>query len=158
MTVAICPGSYDPITMGHIDIIERASNLFDRIIVAVAIQPRKETLFSIEDRVKFILNYFKKNDCIIVESFDTLLVKFAKKYKAKIIIKGLRAVTDFETEFQMAQLNHELNPSLETIFMMASPKYAYLSSSAIKEIAQYGGNVKDLVPQEIEKELMAKFV
>ncbi len=158
MSVAICPGSYDPMTMGHIDIIERSSKLFDQVIVAVALHPRRKTLFSDEERMSFILNYFKKSDNIRVELFDTLLVEFAQKHNAHIIIKGLRAVTDFETEFQMAQLNRELDASLETIFMMASPKYAYLSSSAVKEIAEYGGNVKDLVPEEVREKLRAKFV
>jgi pantetheine-phosphate adenylyltransferase len=159
MQVAICPGSFDPITVGHLDIIERAAKLYDKVVVGVATDASKKPLFSLQDRVKFINNSVAKVENVEVEAFDSLLVGFARKHQARTIIKGLRAVTDFEHEFQMAQLNHYLDNSIETVFMMASPKYAYLSSSAVKEIAAYGGSVKGLVTPEVEialKELFEK--
>lgn len=150
MQVAICPGSFDPITVGHLDVIERAAKLYDKVVIGVAQDANKKPLFSLEDRVKFISNSVSKLENVEVEAFDSLLVQFARKYKARTIIKGLRAVSDFELEFQMAQLNHYLDSSIETVFMMASPKYAYLSSSAVKEIASYGGSVEGLVTTEVE--------
>lgn len=150
MQVAICPGSFDPITVGHLDVIERAAKLYDKVVIGVAQDANKKPLFSLEDRVKFISNSVSKLENVEVEAFDSLLVQFARKHKARTIIKGLRAVSDFELEFQMAQVNHYLDISIETVFMMASPKYAYLSSSAVKEIASYGGSVEGLVTTEVE--------
>lgn len=150
MQVAICPGSFDPITVGHLDVIERAAKLYDKVVIGVAQDANKKPLFSLEDRVKFISNSVSKLENVKVEAFDSLLVQFARKHKARTIIKGLRAVSDFELEFQMAQLNHYLDSFIETVFMMASPKYAYLSSSAVKEIASYGGSVEGLVTTEVE--------
>ncbi len=157
MRVAIVPGSFDPITAGHLDIIKRATQLFDRVVIGVAKNPGKRTLFSIEERVRFVEEATKDIKGVSVEVFDSLLVGFARKHDAHAIIKGLRAVSDFEHEFQMAQLNRELDPSMETIFMMASTEYAYLSSSAVKEIAEYQGSVKGLVPDVVEESLKEKF-
>lgn len=155
--VAIVPGSFDPITTGHLDVIKRATQLFDRVVIGVAKNPGKRTLFSIEERVRFVEEATKDTKGVSVEIFDTLLVEFARKHGAHAIIKGLRAVSDFEHEFQMAQLNRELDPSMETIFVMASTEYAYLSSSAVKEIAEYQGSVKGLVPDVVEESLREKF-
>lgn len=157
MKVAIVPGSFDPITTGHLDIIKRASELFDKVVIGVAINPGKKTLFSTDERVKLVKEATQNLKRVEVEAFDGLLVKFAQDHNAHAIIKGLRAVSDFEHEFQMAQINRELDSSMETIFMMASPENAYLSSSAVKEIAEYGGDVKGLVPANVERELKKKF-
>lgn len=151
MTIAVVPGSFDPITAGHMDIIKRISKLYDGVVVGVVVNPSKKPLFSLEDRVKMVREAIKDNEKIEIDSFDGLLVGFVKKHKARVIIRGLRAVSDFEREFQMAQLNRRLNPDIETMFVMASPEYAYLSSSAVKEIAQYGGDVSGLVPPNVAK-------
>lgn len=158
MRVAVCPGSFDPITNGHLDIIDRACYLYDRVVVGVAVNPEKKPLFKVEERVRFIERALEDRDKVVVEPYDTLLVDFARKCKARVIIRGLRAVSDFEREFQIAQFNKKLDPTIETVFMMASPQYAYLSSSVVKEIAKYGGCVRGLVPEEVEEELYAKFV
>lgn len=157
MQIAICPGSFDPITIGHLDIIERAVKLYDKIIVAVAKNASKQAAFSLEERLGFIKDGVLNLADVKVEAFDCLLVEFARRHDAHTIIKGLRAVTDFEHEFQMAQLNHYLDNSVETVFMMASPQYAYLSSSAVKEIASYGGSVKGLVTPKVELALAKLF-
>ncbi len=157
MRIAVCPGSFDPITNGHLDIIDRACSLYDKVIVGVAVNPEKRPLFPVEKRVDFIRNALKDNEKVIVEPYDTLLVEFARKFQAKVIIRGLRAVSDFEREFQIAQFNKKLDPTVETVFMMATPKYAYLSSSVVKEIASYGGCVRGLVPEEVEEELYKQY-
>lgn len=157
MRVAICPGTFDPVTTGHLDIIERATSLYDQVVVGVVENPPKKLLFSPEERVKLVKDAVAGYKNVMVEAFDCLLVEFARKHGASTIIKGLRAVTDFEHEFQMAQLNRELDQSIETVFMMASPKFAYLSSSAVKEIAEYGGTIKGLVPAEVETSLSRRF-
>lgn len=153
MDVAICPGSFDPVTAGHLDIIRRTASLYDKVVVAVAKTPRKKSLFSLEERVKFIVGALAGEEGIVVEPLDCLLVEFAHRYNARVIIKGLRAISDFEHEFQMAQFNRKFDPKIETIFMMASPEYMFLSSSAVKEIAEYRGNLEGLVPPEVEKSL-----
>lgn len=153
MNVAVCPGSFDPVTTGHIDIIERALELYDQVVVGVASSPPKKPIFSLEQRMDFLRKTFEGKDEVMIDSFDSLVVKFAHKHKARTIIRGLRAVSDFEHEFQMAQLNRKLDSHIETLFMMASPEYAYLSSSAVKEIAQYKGNVEGLVPTGVEEPL-----
>jgi pantetheine-phosphate adenylyltransferase len=152
---ALCPGTFDPVTNGHLDVIERAAGLFDEVIVAVALSPDKGggPLFSLEERVAFIEHEVRAFDNVLVRSFDGLLVECAQEHDAKVIIKGLRAVTDFEREFQMAQLNFGLDPSIETMFIMSVPQYAYLSSSAVKEIARYGGSVEGLVPDIVREAL-----
>ncbi|MGA2585701.1 MAG: pantetheine-phosphate adenylyltransferase [Candidatus Aminicenantales bacterium] len=153
---AIYPGSFDPITNGHVDIILRGEKLFPRILIAVLENPKKETLFSTEERIEIIREIFKDHPGIEVQAFHGLLVEFAKKNKALIVIRGLRAVSDFEYEFQMALMNKGLNPSVETLFMMPSAKYAFLSSSLVKEVFILGGGISDLVPSIVEKRLHEK--
>ncbi|MGB4442190.1 MAG: pantetheine-phosphate adenylyltransferase [Coriobacteriia bacterium] len=151
MNRAICPGTFDPVTNGHLDVIERASALFDEIVVAVALSPDKGggPLFTLDERVGFITDAVSALSNVRVQPFDGLLVECAQKMDARVIIKGLRAVTDFEREFQMAQLNYRLDSDVETMFIMSIPEYAYLSSSAVKEIARHGGSVKGLVPDTV---------
>lgn len=158
MNTAVCPGSFDPITTGHLDVIRRVATLYERVVVGVAKTPPKKPLFPVEERVKFVEAAIKEFSNVSVEAFDNLAVEFAESQGAHTIVRGLRAVSDFEHEFQMAQLNRELNASVETVFIMASSEFAYLSSSAVKEIAQYGGNVKGLVPPVVEKSFARFFV
>jgi len=155
---AICPGTFDPVTNGHIDVIERASALFDEIIVAVALSPDKGggPLFAVDERVALIEAAVAGLTNVRVQPFDGLLVECAQEMDAKVIIKGLRAVTDFEREFQMAQLNYRLDSDVETMFIMSIPEYAYLSSSAVKEIARHGGSVKGLVPDTVREALSSR--
>lgn len=157
MRIGVYPGSFDPVTNGHLDIIERASKLFDKLIVAVLINSNKSPMFTVEKRLEFLRESCKGINNIEVASFDGLLIEFMKKKNANTIVKGLRAVSDFEYEFQMALMNRKLNPEIETIFMMTSNKYSYLSSSLIKEVAKFGGCVKGLIPEIVEKELYRKF-
>lgn len=153
---AVCPGTFDPATSGHIDIIERASRIFNEVIVAVSHSPRKKPLFDVETRIDFLRSATSRFSNVSVDSFDGLLVDFCNKNEAKIIIKGLRAISDFENEFMMAQMNSRLEKGIETIFMMASPEYSYLSSSVVKEISGYGGTVTGLVPASVEEKLSGK--
>jgi pantetheine-phosphate adenylyltransferase len=157
MRVAIYPGSFDPVTYGHIDIIKRGANLFDKLIVAVLLNPAKKPLFSIEERIELLKEVTKDIPNVEVDYFDGLLVEYAKKVNANVIIKGLRMISDFEYEFQMALVNKKLNPSVETIFLMTSAKYGYLSSSLVKEIAQFGGCLSEFVPDAVAEKLMDKF-
>ncbi len=157
MKVAIVPGSFDPITSGHLDIIKRAAVVFDRVVVGVSKRIPKNTLFSPDERKAMVEKALAGMKNVEVEIFDTLLVEFARQHDAHAVVRGLRAVSDFEHEFQMAQLNRELDSEVETVFVMASPEYAYLSSSAVKEIAEYSGSVKGLVPGVVEDALAAKF-
>lgn len=147
----IVPGTFDPVTTGHLDIIERAAGIFDDLVVGVALSPDKGggPLFSIEQRVSMLENAVAHLGNVSVRPFDTLLVNFAEEVGASVIVKGLRAVTDFEREFQMAALNWKLDKSIETMFIMAVPENMYLSSSAVKEIAGHGGSVRGLVPDEV---------
>jgi pantetheine-phosphate adenylyltransferase len=154
---AIYPGSFDPITNGHVDIILRGEKLFPHILIAVLENPKKKTLFSTAERIKIIREIFKDHSHIEVRAFRGLLVEFAKKHYARIVIRGLRAVSDFEYEFQMALMNKKINPTVETIFMMPSVKYTFLSSSLVKEVFALGGCVSDLVPLVVEKRLHEKF-
>ncbi|MCL6473275.1 MAG: pantetheine-phosphate adenylyltransferase [Firmicutes bacterium] len=156
--IAVVPGSFDPITAGHIDIINRAAKLYDKVIVGVVVNPSKTPLFSLEERVKMVIEALNNKDKIEVDSFNGLLVDFVQMHGARVIIRGLRAVSDFEHEFQMAQLNRRLCPDVETVFVMASPEYAYLSSSVVKEIARYRGNVDGLVPPNVIKSLRAALI
>jgi pantetheine-phosphate adenylyltransferase len=151
----VCPGTYDPITSGHLDIIERAAGLLDELVVGVALSPDKGggPLFSIEERVTFVEQATEHLPNVSVQPFDTLLVDFAEREGATAIIKGLRAMTDFEREFQMAALNWRLDSKIETMFIMAIPEYMYLSSSAVKEIARHGGSVRGLVPEHVASAL-----
>jgi pantetheine-phosphate adenylyltransferase len=157
-TIAVCPGTYDPVTEGHLDIIRRGAGLFSQVVVGiVAESPRKDTLFSAEERQAFLEESLGGETNIKVEIFDILLVDFAHKWGARALLKGLRAISDFEYEFQMAQLNRKLAPDLETVYLMASPEYSFLSSSGVKEIAKYGGKVDDLVPPAVAERLATQF-
>lgn len=143
----ICPGSFDPVTMGHIDIITRASKMFDHVIVAVLVNPTKDTSsFSIDERISLLCEATKDLDNIEVASFEGLLAHYAEKRNVNAIVKGLRAVSDFEYEFQMSLTNKMLNPNLETIFLTAEARYMYLSSSMVKQVASFGGDIKGFVP------------
>ncbi|MCX7695581.1 MAG: pantetheine-phosphate adenylyltransferase [Caloramator sp.] len=154
----VYPGSFDPITNGHLDIIQRASKIFDRVIVAVLENPEKKNpLFNVNERVELIKRVTKDIENVEVESFRGLLIDFMRKKESKIIIKGLRAVSDFEYEFQMALMNNKLDENIETLFMMTSSQYSYLSSSSVKQVAMYGGCLKGLVPDEIINDIKEKF-
>jgi len=155
---AAYPGSFDPITNGHIDIIQRGLKIFDKIIIAVLENPVKNPLFSTEERVKMITQIFGRQKKVEVKSFHGLLVDFAKKSNARILIRGLRALSDFEYEFQMALMNRKLCPDVETFFMMPNVLYTFLSSKIVKEVFALGGSVRDLVPPLVEKKLHEKFV
>ncbi len=152
---AICPGSYDPVTNGHLDIIGRAARVFDRVIVGVVNQPlrKNKTLFTPEERKAFIEAATAEAGNIEVEIFSTLLVDFARDNKARAIVKGLRAISDFEYEFEMNQLNRKLAPDIESVYVMASPEYSFLSSTGVKELATFGGDVSDLVPPQVAEQL-----
>jgi pantetheine-phosphate adenylyltransferase len=152
---AVLPGSYDPVTMGHLDIIGRASHVFDQVIVGVVNQPvrKSKTLFSAEERVGFISDATAELGNVQVKPFDTLLVDFARENGAKSIVKGLRAISDFEYEFEMNQLNRKMAPDIESIYFMAAPEYSFLSSSGIKELAMFGGNISGLVPDRVAARL-----
>ncbi len=154
---AIYPGSFDPVTNGHLDIIDRGSKTFERLIVAVLENPRKKPLFSANERLKMLNIVLKKYPNVEVDYYQGLLINYAEQKKARIIIKGLRAISDFEYEFQMAMINHKLNPIIETMFMMTSSKFSYLSSSIVKEIASYEGCIKGLVPDELYDMILEKF-
>jgi pantetheine-phosphate adenylyltransferase len=148
---AVCPGSYDPVTLGHLDIITRASEVFDNVIVGVVNQPvrKQKTLFSAEDRVNFIEAEIGHLQNVRVLAFATLLVDFAREHGANAIVKGLRAISDFEYEFEMNQLNRKMAPDIESIYMFASPQYSFLSSSGVKELAMFGGDLTGLVPPPV---------
>lgn len=157
MRICVYPGSFDPITNGHLDIIERASRLFDKLIVGVLVNTSKSPLFTVEERMRFIKDSCTYLDNVEVDSFEGLLIDFMKHKNATTIIKGLRAVSDFEYEFQMALMNRKLNPRIETIFMMTNSEYSYLSSSLVKEVAKFGGCIKGLIPSIVEKEICKKY-
>jgi len=157
MRTAIYPGSFDPLTNGHLDIIQRAARLFDRVIVAVAQNEGKQPLFSLKDRLSLVQQSLGEFPNVQADSFDTLLVDYAVKQKGQAIIRGLRAVSDFEFEFQLALMNRKLNGSVETIFMMPRETYTFLSSRIVKEIARLGGNVECFVPPHVRAALTRKF-
>lgn len=157
MLKAVCPGTFDPITNGHVDVINRAAELYDEVFVGVTTKSDKNLLFDAEERIKMVEEAVGDNPKIQVKSFDSLVVKFARENSANIIIRGLRAVSDFEHEFQMAQLNKKLADEVETMFVMANARFAYLSSSAVKEIAQFSGDVSSLVPQSVELKLKSRY-
>ena len=155
-TLAVYPGSFDPLTNGHVDIIERGARLFDRIIVAMAVNAEKSPMFTMAERIDIARAVFKNHPNVEVESFDGLLVEYVARRKANVIVRGLRAVSDFEYEFQMALMNRELASSIETVFMMPAVKYSYISSRLIKEVFALGGRVHGLVPELVETRLQEK--
>lgn len=157
MNTFIYPGSFDPVTNGHLDIIERASKICDKLIVVVLISHNKKSSFSMDERVDLLNRAIKDFNNVEIECFSGLLVDFVTKKQARVIIKGLRAVSDFEYELQMALLNKKQSPEIESLFMMSNINYSFLSSSMVKELAKYGGNIKGLVPQCIEEDILYKF-
>jgi pantetheine-phosphate adenylyltransferase len=152
---AVCPGSYDPVTLGHLDIITRTAQVFDQVIVGVVNRPvrKQRTVFSAEERVSFIKAEVSKLANVQVKTFDNLLVQFARDHGASAIVKGLRAISDFEYEFEMNQLNRKMAPDIESIYLFASPQYSFLSSSGVKELAMFGGDIEGLVPPAVAKRL-----
>jgi len=147
---AICPGSYDPVTLGHVDVISRSAAIFDRVVVGVVREPtHKQTMFSVEERVAFLEDALTGLDNVEVDVFSELVVDFARRWGATTMVKGLRVISDFEWEFQMNQLNRTLAPEIETLYVMASPQVSFVSSSGVKEIASFGGNVDGLVPPAV---------
>ena len=153
--VAICPGTFDPVTNGHLDVIARASAMYDKVIVAVVNLPWRKgrTVFSAEERVGFVRNATRDLGNVDVEPFSNLLVDFARDRGAMAIVKGLRAISDFEYELEMNQLNRRQDPEIESVYLMASPQYSFLSSSGVKELATFGGRIDDLVPDEVAQRL-----
>ena len=156
MKIAIYPGSFDPVTNGHFDIIKRAAKLFDKLIVVVMVNGTKRSCFSLEERVRFLRTVTEGIPKVEVESHTGLLADYAREKHACTLVKGLRAVSDYEYEFQMALANRKLNPNLETMFLAARGEYQFLSSSIVREIASYGGDISGMVPKGIEKEIVEK--
>jgi pantetheine-phosphate adenylyltransferase len=152
---AVCPGSYDPVTLGHIDIITRAAAVFDRVVVGVVDQPvrKQKTVFNAEERVAFIEAELAGLDNVEVKSFHNLLVDFARENDARTVVKGLRAISDFEYEFEMNQLNRKMAPDIESMYLMAAPQFSFLSSSGVKELAMFGGDLTGLVPAAVASRL-----
>ena len=158
MITAICPGSYDPVTNGHIDVIKRAAGIFDRVVVGVVGNPHhKAPMFTLEERVDFLKQALAGLDNVEVDVFSELVVDFARRWEAKAIVKGLRVISDFEWEFQMNQLNRTLAPEVETVYVMASPQVSFVSSSGVKEIAAFGGKVDELVPEPVARRFKELF-
>ena len=155
LAIALYPGSFDPVHNGHLDIIERARRLFRRVVVGVAINVEKAPLFDVEDRVAMLHGATRRSG-VEVASFDGLTVNFAHRLGARVIVKGLRAVMDFESELKMAAMNKRLRPEIETVFMMTSPEFAYLSSTLIREVTAFGGSVSGLIPSSVERRLVQK--
>jgi pantetheine-phosphate adenylyltransferase len=156
MKLAVYPGSFDPLTNGHVDIIERGTHLFDKIIVAILVNVEKSPLFTMEERVDIVREVFKGRPNVEVDTFDGLLVDYVARRKADVIVRGLRALSDFEAEFQMALMNRRLSPLVETVFMMPAEQYTYISSRLIKEVFSLGGQVRGLVPEIVESRLTEK--
>lgn len=149
MTTAIYPGSFDPITLGHLNIIRRAASVFDKVVVCVMVNSAKNPMFSLEERVELIERVVSRLPNVEVDTSDVLLAEYAQRHEGAVIVKGLRAVSDFESEFQMALINKKISPGLETVFLTAGEKYTYLSSSVVKEMARYGADLREFVPWEI---------
>ena len=158
MITAIYPGTYDPVTLGHVDVIERAAAIFDRVVVGVVGKPQHKTpMFSLAERVAFLKEELDRLENVEVDVFSELVVDFARRWDARVIVKGLRVISDFEWEFQMNQLNRHLAPEIETVYVMASPSVSFVSSSGVKEIAAFGGKVDGLVPDTVARRLAEKF-
>ena len=156
--VAVCPGSYDPVTLGHVDVIERAASLFDRVVVGVVRRPKhKEPMFSVEERIAFLEDSCGQFANVTAEPFTNLVVDFARSRGASALVKGLRAVSDFEWEFQMQHLNKRMAPEIETVYLMSSSRYSFVSSSGVKEIAAFGGSVEGLVPPAVARAFAGRF-
>ena len=155
-TIAVYPGTFDPLTNGHVDIITRGARLFDRIVVAILVNAEKAPLFSMDERVEITRAVFRDHPNVEVDTFDGLLVDYVERRRAQVIVRGLRAVSDFEFEFQMALMNRRLNATIETVFMMPAERYTYISSRLIKEVFMLGGRVHGLVPDMVEKRLRQK--
>jgi pantetheine-phosphate adenylyltransferase len=155
-TLAVYPGSFDPLTNGHVDIISRGARLFDRIIVAILVNAEKSPLFTMDERVEITRSVFRAHSNVEVDTFDGLLVDYVERRDAQVIVRGLRAVSDFEFEFQMALMNRRLRPNIETVFMMPAEQYTYISSRLIKEVFSLGGRVEGLVPELVEERLRGK--
>ena len=154
--IAIYPGSFDPLTNGHVDIIERGSRLFDRIVIAILLNIEKAPLFTVQERVEIAREVFREYPNVEVDTFDGLLVEYARRKRASVIVRGLRAISDFEYEMQMALMNRHLNPDVETVFMMPAETYTYVSSRLVKEVVALGGSVSNLVPSIVESRLREK--
>ena len=158
MITAIYPGTYDPVTNGHVDVITRAAGIFDRVVVGVVGNPQhKQPMFTLDERVAFLREALAGTENVEVDVFSELVVDFARKWDAKVIVKGLRVISDFEWEFQMNQLNRTLAPDVETVYVMASPQVSFVSSSGVKEIASFGGNVDELVPESVARRFKELF-
>jgi len=158
MITAICPGSYDPVTNGHVEVIARAAGIFDRVVVGVVGNPQpKQPMFTLDERVAFLRDALSHLPNVEIDQFRELVVEFAHRWEAKAIVKGLRVISDFEWEFQMNQLNRHLAPEIETVYVMASPSVSFVSSSGVKEIAAYGGDVSALVPEPVARRFKELF-
>lgn len=157
MRIGVYPGSFDPVTLGHLDIILRASKLVDKLVIGVLTNSTKVPLFNIEERVQLLKKVTKEIPNVTIEAYKGLLVDFADEKQANVIVRGLRAITDFEYELQLAQTNHKLNPNVDTVFLTTSVEYAYLSSSTVREIASYGGNIDQFVPSCITQSVYDKY-
>ena len=157
MTTAICPGSFDPITLGHLNIIRRASKIFERVVVVCMVNAEKKSpLFTLEERVELIRRVVKRFSNVTVDTSNQLLAEYAKQFEHAVLVKGLRAVSDYESEAQMALINKKMNPNLETVFLTSSEKYTYISSSVVKEMARYGTDLRKFVPMEILDDVIGK--
>ena len=158
MITAIYPGTYDPVTLGHVDVITRAAGIFDRVVVGVVGNPQhKQPMFSLDERVSFLREALAGHENVEVDVFSELVVDFARRWDAKVIVKGLRVISDFEWEFQMNQLNRTLAPEIETVYVMASPQVSFVSSSGVREIASFGGKVDELVPEAVARRFAEPF-
>ena len=155
-SLAVFPGSFDPVTNGHVDIVSRALSITNEVVMAILVNPDKRPLFSVEERVEILRAAFRGNRRVRVDTFSGLLVDYAEKIGASVIVRGLRAISDFEYEFQMALMNRRLAPAIETVFMMPAEEYSYVSSRLVKEVASLGGNVSGLVPEDVEQRLLER--